>query len=320
MTHHVVVGTYEGLLIGYDISTSLLQHKQEEPIAKLCYAYAAHERCILSLCSAEKLLASCSTDETVKLYLLDKRQELVTLSDHQKSVNTVDLKSQEAGMITGAEDGSIIYYKGWNWSSPFRFQAHKGRVNAVALHPSGKVALSVGKDGFVKLWNTSNGNCVCALELLKEALQLSWMGNGEYWVISTQKSFSIHSLQSGLVQHWEYPCRLVCVCPISSDRIVTGGMDGFIRMYQIGEEQCIRQWKVDGTRVKGIGVGSEEIFYSLSSDAVIEVSTEYFVSASDSHFRIQKAWNINDDYVWVEKLPTGYRPTTFHVVTSYTTD
>jgi protein MAK11 len=34
---------------------------------------------------------------------------------------------------------------------------HKGRVNSVAVHPSGKVALSVGKDRTLRMWDLMRG-------------------------------------------------------------------------------------------------------------------------------------------------------------------
>lgn len=36
-------------------------------------------------------------------------------------------------------------------------KGHKGRVNGIRVHPTGKIAVSVGKDRALRLWNLMTG-------------------------------------------------------------------------------------------------------------------------------------------------------------------
>jgi len=49
-------------------------------------------------------------------------------------------------------------------------KGHKGRVNSVAVHPSGKVALSVGKDRALRMWDLMRGKGVASTKLGKGQL------------------------------------------------------------------------------------------------------------------------------------------------------
>lgn len=46
-------------------------------------------------------------------------------------------------------------------------KGHKGRVNSVAVHPSGKVALSVGSDRTLRMWDLMRGKGSASTKLGK---------------------------------------------------------------------------------------------------------------------------------------------------------
>jgi WD40 repeat protein len=143
-------------------------------------------------------------------------------------VFAVDMLPQ-VGLLSGGEDGQVLYYRYGQWSKPKRWKGHVRSVHSVSLHPSGKIGLTVARDKSLKLWKT-NGECVTSLELGEEAFTVQWIQDGSSWLIATQNSFSVHSLQNGLVQEWKYPTRLVCICALSDSIFVVGGMDGYVRV------------------------------------------------------------------------------------------
>lgn len=119
---------------------------------------------------------------------------------------------------------------------------------------------------------------------------MKWIDDGERWIVATQTNFAIHSIQNGLIQQWDYPSRLVCLCA-RNDMLVVGGMDGHLRVsllcysnngtemetkvYKVGQDKPIQVYKVDGgSMVKGVGLGKQNTIYSLSSKGVLEVSEE----------------------------------------------
>jgi WD40 repeat protein len=60
---------------------------------------------------------------------------------------------------------------------------HQGAVNSVAVHPSGKLALSVGRDNTLRLWNLVQGRCSFTRRLRGSAEKVLWHKSGLYYLI-----------------------------------------------------------------------------------------------------------------------------------------
>jgi protein MAK11 len=60
-------------------------------------------------------------------------------------------------LISASEDGTLCLFHARDWTVLRSLKGHKGRVNSVAVHPSGKVALSVGKDKMLRMWDLMRG-------------------------------------------------------------------------------------------------------------------------------------------------------------------
>ena len=60
-------------------------------------------------------------------------------------------------LISASEGGTICVFHARDWSVMRSLRGHKGRVNGVAVHPSMKVALSVGKDRTLRMWDLMRG-------------------------------------------------------------------------------------------------------------------------------------------------------------------
>jgi len=67
------------------------------------------------------------------------------------------IQSFQNFIISGAEDSVIIIWKSKEWSLLFRLKGHKDSVYDIAIHPTGKILASVGKDRKIILWNLING-------------------------------------------------------------------------------------------------------------------------------------------------------------------
>ena len=70
-------------------------------------------------------------------------------------------------LLSASEDGSLCLFRARDWAVLKVLRGHKGRVNAVAVHPSGKVALSVGKDKALRMWDLMRGKGVASTKLGK---------------------------------------------------------------------------------------------------------------------------------------------------------
>eukprot|EP00965_Chrysotila_dentata_P230579 6197845-Pleurochrysis_carterae.AAC.4 len=60
-------------------------------------------------------------------------------------------------MISAGDDGEICIWRTSDWECLLRLKGHKGPVLDLAIHPSGRIALSVGNDKKLMLWNLTTG-------------------------------------------------------------------------------------------------------------------------------------------------------------------
>ena len=68
-------------------------------------------------------------------------------------------------LISASEDGTLCLFRARDWAVLRSLKGHKGRVNSVSVHPSGKVALSVGKDRTLYMWDLMRGRRAASIKL-----------------------------------------------------------------------------------------------------------------------------------------------------------
>ena len=74
-------------------------------------------------------------------------------------------------LLSASEDGTLCLFRARDWAVLRTLKGHKGRVNSVAVHPSGKVALSVGKDRALRMWDLMRGKGCASTKLGKGELR-----------------------------------------------------------------------------------------------------------------------------------------------------
>lgn len=70
-------------------------------------------------------------------------------------------------LLSASEDGTLSLFHARDWTVLRTLKGHKGRVNCVAVHPSGKLALSVGKDRTLRMWDLMRGKGSASTKLGK---------------------------------------------------------------------------------------------------------------------------------------------------------
>lgn len=75
--------------------------------------------------------------------------------------------STRSHLFTASDDGTICIFRARDWVLLRSMKGHKGSVNCVAVHPSGKVGLSVGKDRTLRMWDLMRGKGSASTKLGK---------------------------------------------------------------------------------------------------------------------------------------------------------
>ena len=99
-------------------------------------------------------------------------------------------------LVSCSEDGTICIFRARDWVLLRQLRGHKGRVNNVAVHPTGKLALSVGKDRTLRMWDLMRGKASASVKLGKEGEIVRWSTKGDKFIVQSGSIIDIYSTVS----------------------------------------------------------------------------------------------------------------------------
>ncbi|CAJ0845875.1 13791_t:CDS:10 [Entrophospora sp. SA101] len=212
-------------------SSSSLTKLRPPPIDDPIFIFPAHIGCIKCVAVSGRYLASGSTDEVIKLYNLKKRKELGSLLKHEGSITTLKFYNK-TNMLSGSDDGLICIWRTKDWECLKNLKGHKGRVNSLDIHPTGKIALSVSIDKTVILWNLLNG--------IK--------AKGEVDAKVVQK-FELKTSRYLCMQYYHHHKN-----DVDDDLLIVGSEDKLIRIYDVKNGGCILSISGHKNRIKDLAL------------------------------------------------------------------
>jgi len=155
-TFQVVAGSYERILYGLEGS---FYSTESDLTLKPVFSFPAHLSSIKT-CAASSgqpsrsWLATCSTDENIKIWSLHRRKEIGSLITHEGAITCMKPVGRDGKyLVTASVDSTLQLLRTKDWVVLRSFKGHKGRVNDVAVHPKGRIALSVGQDRTLRMWD-----------------------------------------------------------------------------------------------------------------------------------------------------------------------
>ncbi|KAF8005436.1 hypothetical protein HF325_000893 [Metschnikowia pulcherrima] len=297
----IMVGSYEHNLL----CLSLIMKGTAEAVFTPIFHFQAHTLSIKSIDIAKRYLVTGSNDEHIRIYDLQKRKELGTLLSHQGTVTTLKFSKElsktsdslKSGkwLLSGSEDGKIIIWRTKDWETFGTLKGHLGRVNDLDIHPSGRVAISVGTDNTIRLWNLMTAKKAAVLKIKgkdhvgQPADIVRWISEGKHFVVGLLNQLFIYELseQAQIVKKVQFKLTLMCLETISIDSkeyLVVGLNNGAIQFYDVAktlsDENPEPEFTLQGhsNRVKGISFICSEsdthnvpFLVSVSSDGKIVV-------------------------------------------------
>ncbi|KAK9487408.1 WD40-repeat-containing domain protein [Lipomyces starkeyi] len=177
------------------------------------FHFAPHTASIRSIAHAKRYLVTGGNDEHIRLYDLQKRKEIGTLMYHEGTVTCLEfvnatlavednLEEKSAGgngkwLLSAGEDGKVLVWRTKDWEVLANMKGHKGAVNDISVHPSGKIALSVGRDRTLRLWNLMTAKNASVLKLTGgEAIQVAWSTDGDKYAVGWQTKIVIYDMSA----------------------------------------------------------------------------------------------------------------------------
>lgn len=173
------------------------------------HTYRGHRNWVRSVAfsSDGKLLASASSDETIRLWSADTDQCLRTLRGHAQRVWSIAFSPDDRLLASGGEDRTVRL---WDVASGEELRIvgeHDHKVRSVSFSPCGQRVASASHDGTVKIWRVEDGTLEGVLRPPGEHRDAVW------------------SLAHG---------------PDGST-LASGHRDGVARLWSTSDGQCIRE-------------------------------------------------------------------------------
>ncbi|XP_032520765.2 p21-activated protein kinase-interacting protein 1-like [Danaus plexippus] len=273
----IVVGTYEGFLLGYS-----LQPEDDRTILKQTFATSSHTAAVRCLSIAGKFLASGGTDDKVVIIDLKTRKEHTVLMNHDGTVNTVAFTNGGTHLLTGSDDGSVIVTRTGNWQiEKIWKKAHGGQpVTTIVVHPSDKLALSIGGDKTLRTWNLIKGRPAFTINLGSKGVglptEIKFSPSGDRFSLISLQNVDVWTISKAGLEK-----RLTCNSKPSTtqwtndDELFVGLENGNIIKFTISKTKA-QTYQAYKQRVKCMHYENSNL-YSASSNGVL------------------KAWHVDDD-------------------------
>nr|XP_023028681.1 p21-activated protein kinase-interacting protein 1-like [Leptinotarsa decemlineata] len=252
-TFEIIAGTSEAFLLGYDFDSDN---------SSLTQSFATHDHngSLRSLAVSGRYVASGGVDDRIIIYDFKLRKECTMLTHHKSTVNCLGFTKNHSHIISASEDGvlSIVRVGNFNLEKIWD-KAHKGeKILDVAVHSSGKLALTLGADGTLRTWNLVKGRQAYAVNLniksrdRKLLEKVTWAEDGVRFVIYGGKYTEIWSIEvGGVLKSIEHPDKVVSCIWYSDKEILVGYDNGEIALIEIDTlKKDVR--KAHDTRVKAI--------------------------------------------------------------------
>ncbi|TKA56464.1 hypothetical protein B0A53_02035 [Rhodotorula sp. CCFEE 5036] len=213
----VASGSYERLLYGLECTfkpTSSSEKKKDyaltvEPI----FSFPAHLSSLRTVAASHllspgtgserkvggKYLVSAGTDEIIKVWDLRRRKEVGSLEgDTTGTINCMRFVPQRNMLMVASSDSTIALYRVRDFVLLRALKGHKGRVNAIDAHPDGRVALSVGVDRMLRMWDLVAGKSVASLRLSREGDVVRWNTNGSKFAVICNNELTVYGLDMSI--------------------------------------------------------------------------------------------------------------------------
>ncbi|PON82363.1 Guanine nucleotide-binding protein, beta subunit [Trema orientale] len=284
----LIAGSYERFIWGFKLKP--LKHSSDSQTLTLTplFSYPSHLSSITTVAAAGPAAASGGSDDTIHLYDLAAASSLGSLNDHTATVTSLSFftppnLSFPRNLISAASDGSVCIYD----ADPFvllkTVRVHKKGINDLAVHPSGKLALTVGRDECLGMLNLVRGRRSFYCRMGREASVVRFDSGGDKFFMVMDEKISIHEAEDAkLVSELENRKRVLCAASGESGLLFTGGEDRSITAWDTNSGKIAYSIEdAHSARVKGIvvltrnaGAVADEDPYlvaSASSDGVIRV-------------------------------------------------
>lgn len=216
----LVAGSYERFIWGFSLktltspsaSTTATGASSSETLTLApLFSYPAHTGPVRCVAAAPRagLAASGGADDSVRLYDLPSAADLGPLLDPSAAVSALAFYSRgpvPRNLLAACDDGALLLYDadGFALLATLRAFPRHEAVEGLAVHPSGRVALAVGRAGALAMLNLVRGrrSFTCRLERPASAVAYAEdKDGGDRFVMAAEEKVAVHDSEDARVIH-----------------------------------------------------------------------------------------------------------------------
>jgi WD40 repeat protein len=249
---------------------------EENPTSKILTGHAGWVRCIAFSPDGE-VLASASSDRTLKLWDYETGDCLRTYTGHQSSVYSIAFSSAGDLIVSGSGDRTV---KLWDCYSNTCIKTLYGQTNevcSVAVSSDNQTIACVSLDQTLRLWDYHSGHCLKSWYGHTDwALPVAFSPDGKTLASgSNDKTVRLWNWQTGeclntLLGHNDF---IYSVAFIANGEIVaSGSTDLFIRLWKVDSGECFQVLQGHTDWVCAIAFHpTESLLASASADCTVRL-------------------------------------------------
>lgn len=280
VTFTIAIGTYEHALMGVSVTRSTLRHvsggvveldanadaSEQMPTV---FARTCHTGSIRAVAMSSTCLVTGSADETMRLFSLRRgsRRELGVLTHHSGAVNALALFGRHA--LSAADDGTVAVWRvgrrEWKLHAILG-NKKKAPVLDLAVHPTGRVLLTVAKDRRLYMWNLVNAQLIYKQQHPAESQRVAWSPTGAHYALVQDKRVLVFSDQNELVKSFDSDLAVhSAVFSPDGSKIACAGEDKIVYVYALPSGKGLWAGTAHQRRVKDLRFLDDDYLVSACS-------------------------------------------------------
>ncbi|XP_008691043.1 p21-activated protein kinase-interacting protein 1 [Ursus maritimus] len=273
----LVAGCYEQVLFGFAIHPEPDaggDHEEQKWTPVADFTHHAHTASLSAVAVNSRFVVTGSKDETIHIYDMKKKIDHGALVHHNGTITCLKFYGNRH-LISGAEDGLICVWDAKKWECLKSIKAHKGHVTFLSIHPTGKLALSVGTDKTLRTWNLVEGRSAFIKNIKQNAHIVEWSPRGEKYVVVILNKIDVYQLDtasvSGTITNEK---RISSVTFLSESVLAVAGDEEVVRVFDCDSLMCLCEFKAHENRVKDMfsfEVPEHHVIVTASSDGFIKM-------------------------------------------------
>ncbi|XP_069469540.1 p21-activated protein kinase-interacting protein 1 [Ambystoma mexicanum] len=263
-------GCYEQILFGFRVE----QREGQKWTVVADFTHHAHTASLSAISANNRYVATGSKDETIQIYDMKKKVEHGALLHHNGTISCLEFYGT-AHLLSGAEDGLICVWSTKKWECQKSIGAHKGHVTSLSIHPSGKLALSVGTDKTLRTWNLIEGRSAFIKNLKQNAHIVRWSPTGDKYIVVANNTADIYKLETAsVIGSITHERRISSIQFVTDSILAVAGEEESVRLYDCNTLECVCEFKAHEKRVKciyGFELEGLNILASASTDGFMKL-------------------------------------------------